>query len=66
MESVATVAESSDLLGNVLLLLDLDGGIAENLRLVFRVGEAHVTRQMCHELVLADVVLFVEFGLLLL
>ena len=66
MESVATVVESSDLLGEVLLLLDFDSGVAEDLRLVLGVGEAHVVCQVSDEFSLTDVVLLVEIGLFLL
>jgi len=66
MESVTAIVESSDLLGQVFLVLELDGGVAEYLGLVLGVCEAHIVSEVCHKLALAQVVLLVEIRLLLL
>ncbi len=49
----------------MLLLLQLSGGVSEDLGLVLGICEAHVVIEVCDHLPLADVVLLEEFGLLL-
>jgi hypothetical protein len=65
MESVTTIGQSSDLVIEVLLLLKLGSCVSEDLGLILAVSDAHIVSEMSDQLRLANVVLFVEFGLLL-
>jgi hypothetical protein len=66
MESVPTVVQTSDLFIEIFFFLEEDSGVAEDSALVFGVGDTHVIVEVCDELLLVHVVLFVEFGALLL
>jgi len=66
MESVPTVVQTSDLFIEIFFFLEEDSGVAEDSALVFGVGDAHVIVEVSNQLLLVDIVLFVEFGALLL
>lgn len=64
MESVSSVSESSDLIVKVLLLLELSGGVSENLALILGQCKAHIIVQVSDELLLVEIVLLKELRLL--
>ena len=66
MESIPTIVKTSNLFIKILFILEEDGGVAEHSALVFGVGDAHIIVEVSNQLLLVDVVLFVEFGALLL
>ena len=66
MEAISAVAQSSDLIVEVLLLLDPDDRVPKHSSLVLGMRQAHVVIQVCHEFSLVDIVLIKEFRLLLL
>ena len=66
MESIAAVVESSNLLLEILLLLELHSSVTEYLALILGVSEAHIVGQVSDELSLAQVVLLVKLRLFLL